>query len=47
MRPRTGRFDDISELLLVKGVTPELYWGPDWTNHAPAWRSRRKRSALF
>ena len=25
---KNGPLDDISELLLVKGVTPEIYWGP-------------------
>jgi len=28
--------DDLSELLLVKGVTPEIYWGSASTNHPPA-----------
>jgi len=28
--------DDLSELLLVRGVTPEMYWGGSATNHAPA-----------
>lgn len=27
--------DDLSELLLVRGVTPELFWGPANTNHQP------------
>jgi len=27
--------DDISELLLVKGVTREMYWGPEAENHNP------------
>ncbi len=30
---KNGPIDDLSELLLVKGVTPELYWGPNSTNH--------------
>lgn len=25
--------DDISELLLIKGITPEIYWGSKSTNH--------------
>jgi len=29
---KDGPFDDISELLLVRGVTQELYWGPEGTN---------------
>ncbi len=24
---KNGRIDDISELLLIKGITPEIYWG--------------------
>ena len=28
--------DDLSELLLVKGVTPEIYWGSASTNHPSA-----------
>lgn len=27
--------DDLTELLLVRGVTPEIYWGGVATNHAP------------
>ncbi len=26
-RPRNGNLQDVSELLQIKGVTPELYWG--------------------
>jgi len=28
--------DDLSELLLVRGVTPEIYWGGASTDHRPA-----------
>jgi hypothetical protein len=28
--------DDLSELLLVRGITPDMYWGSASTNHAPA-----------
>ncbi len=28
--------DDISELLLIRGVTPEMYWGPALSEHIPA-----------
>ena len=28
--------EDISELLLIQGVTPDIYWGPNSTNHIPA-----------
>jgi general secretion pathway protein K len=30
---KNAPIDDLSELLLVKGVTPEMYWGSDATNH--------------
>lgn len=33
---KNGPIDDLSELLLVKGVTPEIYWGGVATNHTPA-----------
>jgi general secretion pathway protein K len=33
---KNAPIDDLSELLLVKGVTPEMYWGGSSTNHAPA-----------
>ncbi len=33
---KNGPIDDISELLLIKGMTPELFWGPACTNHSPA-----------
>lgn len=32
---KNGPIDDLSELLLVKGITPELYWGAASTNHVP------------
>jgi general secretion pathway protein K len=28
-----GQIDDLSELLLIKGITPEIYWGSNSTNH--------------
>ena len=30
---KDGPIDDLSELLLIKGVTPEIYWGSNSTNH--------------
>jgi general secretion pathway protein K len=33
---KNGPIDDLSELLFVKGITPELYWGDFSTNHPPA-----------
>lgn len=29
---KNGPIDDLSELLLVNGVTPDIYWGPDRNN---------------
>lgn len=37
--------DDLSELLLVRGVTPELFWGPANTNH-PLGSVQRKLNQL-
>jgi general secretion pathway protein K len=33
---KNGPIDDLTELLFVKGVTSELYWGAAATNHYPA-----------
>jgi general secretion pathway protein K len=33
---KDGPIDDLSELLLVRGVTPDIYWGGVATNHLPA-----------
>jgi general secretion pathway protein K len=33
---KNAPIDDLSELLLVKGVTPEMYWGGNSTNHIPS-----------
>ena len=30
---KNGPIDDISELLLIRGITPEMYWGGVSTNH--------------
>lgn len=30
---KNGYLDDISELLLIKGITPEIYWGTGAGNH--------------
>ena len=34
---KNGPIDDLSELLLVKGIrdNPGVYWGSSWTNHQP------------
>ena len=34
-RAKNGPVDDISELLLIKGITPEIYWGSNSTNLPP------------
>jgi general secretion pathway protein K len=33
---KNGPVDDLAELLLVRGVTPEMYWGPAAASHMPA-----------
>jgi len=33
---KNAPIDDLSELLLVKGITPEMYWGSNATNHTPS-----------
>jgi len=33
---KNAPIDNLSELLLVRGVTPELYWGSNSTNHTPS-----------
>jgi type II secretory pathway component PulK len=36
--------DDLSELLMVDGVTPDMYWGGVATNHLPAsWQKEMQR----
>lgn len=32
---KNAPIDNLSELLLVKGITPAMYWGGNATNHAP------------
>lgn len=33
---KNGPLDDLSELLLIRGITQDMYWGPASTNHAGA-----------
>ena len=33
---KNGPIDDLSEMLLIRGVTPEIFWGAACTNHSPA-----------
>lgn len=50
---KNGPIDDLSELLLIKGITPEMYWGTASTNYTPAAFQaqnnpfRRKQSAGY
>lgn len=39
---KNGPMDDISELLLVKGITPEIYYGGAATNFQPNYYSRQR-----
>jgi general secretion pathway protein K len=34
--PKNGPIDDLSEMLLIKGITPDLLWGPANTNRSLA-----------
>jgi hypothetical protein len=40
---KNGPIDDLSELLLVRGVTPEIYWGGVATNHPQSALQNRLR----
>jgi len=33
---KNAPIDDLSELLLIKGITPDMYWGSNATNHQPS-----------
>ncbi len=37
---KNGPIDDISELLLIKGITPEMYYGAAATNYQPTYFSQ-------
>lgn len=39
---KNGPFDDLAELLLVNGVTPEIYWGPRAAAHQAQWVGSRR-----
>ena len=34
---KNGPIDDMQELLMVRGVTAPIYWGPSWREHVPPW----------
>lgn len=40
---KNGPIDDISELLMIRGITQDIYWGPSSTNHSPAYFQRLNR----
>jgi len=42
---KNGPIDDLAELLLIRGITPELYWGLSSTNHLP--RAFQQRQGGF
>lgn len=39
---KNGPIDDISELLLIKGITPDIYYGGAATNYQPTYYSRQR-----
>jgi general secretion pathway protein K len=39
---KNGPFDDISELLLIKDMTPEIYYGVSATNYQPSYYSQQR-----
>ncbi len=43
---KNGPIDDLSELLLIHGITPEMYWGANSINHAPTVFEKRIGSRL-
>lgn len=46
-RAKNGYIDDLSELLLIKGITPEIYWGSTAGNHpVSAFQSRSGTAGL-
>jgi general secretion pathway protein K len=42
---KNGPIDDISELLLIRGVTPEIYYGGVLTNYQPNYFSRQRNAS--
>jgi general secretion pathway protein K len=41
---KNGPIDDISELLLIRGITPEMFWGSGSTNHPPSFAMQNQRT---
>lgn len=44
---KNGAIDDLSELLLVRGISQDLYWGPASTNHFGAYFQARDQHGRF
>ncbi|MFM8879765.1 MAG: general secretion pathway protein GspK [Verrucomicrobiota bacterium] len=47
---KNGPIDDMSELLKIRGITPQLYWGPRWSGGSPMPSNRsagRREQATF
>jgi hypothetical protein len=42
-----GPIDDLSELLLIKGISPEMYWGSNSSNHPVSRLSTTRRRNVF
>src|ERR1017187_9882414 len=42
---KNGPIDDITELLLIKGITPEIYYGISATNYQPGYFSQQRNRA--
>jgi general secretion pathway protein K len=40
---KNAPMDDLSELLLIRGITQDIYWGSSSTNHAPAFFQKTDR----
>lgn len=42
---KNGPIDDLSELLFIKGITSDIYWGPNAANHPPSFWQQVTRNA--
>jgi general secretion pathway protein K len=43
---KNAPIDDLAELLLVKNITPEMYWGGNATNHSPGTIQQKPKLGL-
>lgn len=41
---KNGPVDDISELLMIRGISQDNFWGPNSPNHSPAYFQRNNQS---